>query len=225
MIYMYSGTPGSGKSYHMAKDICMYYKKGRNIFLNFEVNTEYLKQLYPKSKAQVFVLDNRDLKYPFGLTGFSKNFHNKTSDGRVIENQSILFVDECNINYDSRNWNERGRSDWITWFKCHRKYGFKVILSTQDVKDVDRKIQQLIEIETDHFLVNNFKLFGKFLGLLCGGNLFIQREQWFSKSRHKAGKIGTSFCRGQKRYYRVFYTSEEFFTPETDRPVWRIKPL
>lgn len=223
MIYMYSGTPGSGKSYHMAKDICMYYKKGRNIFLNFEVNTEYLKQLYPKSKAQVFMLDNRDLMYPFGLTGFSDNYHIVTRDGRVKEKQSILFIDECNNNFDSRAWNEKGRKDWIKWFKEHRKDGFQVILCTQDIDDIDRKIRKVIEIECSHFNASNFKIFGKILGLLCGGNLFIQRSQWYSKTRYKAGKISVNFLRGQKKYYKIFNTSKHFFKAETDNPVWRFK--
>lgn len=222
MIYMYSGTPGSGKSYHMAKDICMYYRKGRNIFCNFEVNIDYLKKLYPRSKAQVFMLDNRDLLYPFGLTGFSSNYHVVTRDGRVKEKQSILFIDECNNNFDSRTWNERGRKDWIKWFKEHRKDGFHVILCTQSIDDIDKKIRKLIEIECSHFKVNNFKVFGKILGLLCGGNLFVQRNQWYSKSRNKAGKIGTDFLRGRKKYYMIFNTSKHFFKAESDKPVWRI---
>lgn len=221
MIYMYRGTPGSGKSYHMAKVICACYKKGKNIFVNFEVNEDYLRSLYPKSKAQLFILDNRDLMYPFGLTGFSNNFHKFDKDGRVMEEQSYLFIDECNNNFDSRCWNERGRKDWIKWFKEHRKDGFEVVLCTQSTEDVDKKIRGLIEIEINHFKVNNFKVFGKILGLICGGNLFVQRKQWYSKSRTKSGKVGVEFLRGKKKYYKLFNTSKHFFKAESDKPVWR----
>ena len=52
MIYLYSGTPGSGKSYDAAELICKKYKQGKNIFCNFEIDEEYLKKRYPKSKGR-----------------------------------------------------------------------------------------------------------------------------------------------------------------------------
>ena len=54
MIYLYSGTPGSGKSYDAAELICRKYKQGKNIFCNFEIDVDYLKQKYPKTSALLF---------------------------------------------------------------------------------------------------------------------------------------------------------------------------
>ena len=47
MIYFYSGTPGSGKSLHVAKDIYtkLFINKG-NVIANFDIN----RQVYNKKK-------------------------------------------------------------------------------------------------------------------------------------------------------------------------------
>ncbi|MFR1882989.1 MAG: zonular occludens toxin domain-containing protein [Blautia sp.] len=225
MITLYSGTPGSGKSYHMSRDICLMYKKGKIIFANFDIDVDYLKKLYPKSKAQVFCVSNRDLKYPFGLIGFSNNYLVPDSRGRVKEKQIYLFIDECQINFDSRSWNEKGRTDWVRWLSEHRKYGYNIILTTQNEADIDKKIRGRIEYEIKHFKVNNFKVFGQILGLLCGGNLFIQRCQWYTKSKTKNAKIATHFLRGRKKYYRLFNTSKHFFDASSDKPVWQFRDL
>lgn len=222
MIYLYSGTPGSGKSYDAAEMICKKYKQGKNIFCNFEINEDYLRKRYPKSKAHIFCIENRDLKYPFGLTGFSNNFHYRDSLGRVPEKQSYLFIDECNNNFDSRTWNEKGRTEWNHWFSEHRKDGFQVILITQSVDDIDKKIRKRIEIEVQHFNISNFKVFGKILALLFGGNLFVRRSQWFTKGKSKANKISSSFVIGRKKYFQVFNTSRRFNKALDDNPVWRV---
>lgn len=221
MIYIYTGVPGAGKSYHMAEVIYKAHKKNKNIFCNFEVDVDYLKKKCPRSKGHVFVLDNRDLLYPFGLTGFSDNFHKHDKNGRVKEAQSYLFIDECNKNFDSRCWNERGRTEWNDWFSEHRKDGFEVILCTQSMDDVDKKIRGRIEMEIKHFSVKNFKVFGRILAMLSGGNLFMQRSQWVTKSKTKANKISSSFIRGKNKYYKLFNTSKRFMRFVEGKPVWR----
>lgn len=223
MITLYTGTPGSGKSYHMAKLIHLLYKKGKYIFANFDIDVDYLSKKYPKSKSQVFCIDNRDLKYPFGLTGFSNNFHVRESINRVKESQSYLFIDECNNNFDSRFWNEKGRKDWNHWLSEHRKDGFEVILTTQDIGDIDKKIRKRLEIEVKHFDVKNFTVFGKILALMLGGHLFIQRSQWCSKGNTKNLKISTDFLLCRKKYYRLFDTSQHFMHSLDTNLVWQIR--
>lgn len=220
MITLYSGTPGSGKSYHMAEMICLCYKRGKNIFCNFEVDIDYLKEKYPKSKSNVFCIDNRDLKYPFGLSGFSANFSVSDSAGRIYEKQSYLFIDECQNNFDARTWNEKGRREWNHWLSEHRKDGFEVILCTQSDSDIDKKIRGRIEYEVKHFKANNFKLLGRILGLLCGGNLFVQRSQWYTKGKSAQNKLDVTFTRGKKKYYRLFNTSKRFMQSIETRAVW-----
>ena len=45
MIYFYSGTPGSGKSLHCAKDIYnKLFVKKQNVIANFEINEKILNK-------------------------------------------------------------------------------------------------------------------------------------------------------------------------------------
>ena len=43
MIYFYSGTPGSGKSLHVAQDIYQYLQRGKNVIANFDINEKAVK--------------------------------------------------------------------------------------------------------------------------------------------------------------------------------------
>ena len=97
-----------------------------------------------------------------------------------------------------------------------------MILITQSVDDIDKKIRKRIEIEVQHFNVTNFKLFGKLLAMLFGGNLFIRRSQWFTKGKNKANKIASGFAVGHKKYFRVFNTSKRFNKALDSDPVWRV---
>ena len=52
MIYLYSGTPGSGKSLHMARDIMFKLRRGQNVIANFPINMELVKKgLFKKLKT------------------------------------------------------------------------------------------------------------------------------------------------------------------------------
>ena len=44
MIYFYTGTPGSGKSLHMASEIYEAMYKGKNVIANFEINESYFEK-------------------------------------------------------------------------------------------------------------------------------------------------------------------------------------
>lgn len=221
MITIYTGVPGGGKSCHVADDIMQYYRKSCNIFVNFEVDEAYLQKRYKKSTGNVFMIDNRDLKYPFGLSGFGQNFSERDKNGRVLEGRNLLVIDECQNNFDSRTWNEEGRSEWNHWLSEHRKDGFDVILITQADTDIDKKIRGRIEYCCKHFKLNNFKLFGWFLGLLAGGNIFIQKYSWYTKGKGKSETISTKFLRGRKAQYNLYNTSKRFIKALDDKPVWR----
>ena len=46
MIYLYSGTPGSGKSLHTAQVILGHLFRGVPVICNFEINKEVVKRGY-----------------------------------------------------------------------------------------------------------------------------------------------------------------------------------
>ena len=44
MIYLYTGTPGSGKSLHLAEAIYKSLRRGQPVIANFEINTQNIKK-------------------------------------------------------------------------------------------------------------------------------------------------------------------------------------
>ena len=48
MVHFFTGTPGSGKSLHMAMVIDKQLKKGKNVIANFEINEEHLQKMGTK---------------------------------------------------------------------------------------------------------------------------------------------------------------------------------
>ena len=68
MIYLYSGTPGSGKSLHQAIDIyyCLKYKKP--VVANYQINTNIFHKKVP------FIYLPNDKLTPFELVEISKEY-------------------------------------------------------------------------------------------------------------------------------------------------------
>ena len=64
MIYFYSGTPGSGKSLHVARDIYnkLFIKK-ENVISNFDINREIYNK--KKKKGKFLYITNNELTPQF----------------------------------------------------------------------------------------------------------------------------------------------------------------
>lgn len=208
MIYFYSGTPGSGKSLHVAETIYNKIRCGVNVIANFPINYDGIKPLFGKKKGEFIHVENCELSVG-GLTGFARNFH-VCRNGKMLEGQTWLVIDECQLLFNSRNWNSKSRSEWCSFFTQHRKYGFEVVLISQFDRLVDRQIRSLIEYEYRHRKINNFKTFGWLLGKLCGGNLFVCVELWYGMNE----KICSNFFRGKKKYYALYNSYKLFDSVE-----------
>lgn len=148
MIYLYSGTPGSGKSYHAVADIYYRLKKKRgfcNVIANFPVKV-------PQGQEHFTYMDNSDMTTKNLMIYAAK--HHKLG----IEGQTLVVVDEAQIIFNSRSWNGdgSGRMDWIKFFSQHRKLGFNFILIAQFDRMLDRQIRCLIEYEIAHMKINNY---------------------------------------------------------------------
>lgn len=207
MIYFYSGTPGSGKSYHVAKDIYFQLNHGKNVIANFDINYDLITS---KKKGFFFYKDNFDLTVDW-LLDFSRLCHRRDKRGKIIEGQTWLVIDECQLTFNCRSWNDRSRQQWANFFTQHRKYGYNIILISQFDRLVDRQIRSLIEYEYRHRKINNFGTVGFFLGLFSLGHpLFISVEYWYGVKE----KCGTSFFYGRKKYYRM-YDSYKLFDEGT----------
>ena len=125
MIYLYSGTPGSGKSLHMARDIYHRLRQGGTVIANFDINVNKI----PKCKGQFIYLDNEYLT-PQNLIKFSAVFFR---DHKFKEGKLRVYLDECSILFNARDWNMNGRKEWLSFMSQHRKYGYDLYLMPCDV--------------------------------------------------------------------------------------------
>ncbi len=194
MIYFYSGTPGSGKSLHVAQDIYnkLFFKK-EDVIANFDIN----KQIYNKKrkKGKFTYIPNNELTPEF--------FYQYAKDHHVLgkENQTLVVIDECQILFNPRTWNDKYRINWINFFTQHRKWGYNFILISQFDRLIDRQIRSLFETEYKHRKINNFKI-GQFLPV----STFIAVEYWYGVRE----KIGSSIFIYKKKYGKMYDTFKNF---------------
>jgi len=197
MIDLYSGTPGSGKSLHTAFNIYHRMKQGRPIICNFQIDLMKFK-----NKQNFTYCDNSDLT-PDYLINYSREYY---KNKRPKENEILLVIDECQIMFNAREWNIKGRAEWLYFFTHHRKFGYKIILVAQFDKMIDRQIRSLIEYEYVHRKVSNFGIKGWLLSFWSFGKLFISVKVWYPMKQ----KVGSEFFLARKKYYQIYDTFNTF---------------
>lgn len=170
MIYLYTGTPGSYKSYHAVKESIWWLKHGHNVIANFPI--DYKHVIHKKLKGSFEFVPSNDLTIDY-LLQFAVDHH---SPGR--KPQTLLVIDEASIKFNAREFSRYDRLDWINFFANHRHFNYDVILVTQSDIMIDKQIRQLIEHEYKHRSISNFKFFGRLLGLIFRGvHLYI--DIWY----------------------------------------------
>ena len=99
-IDLYSGTPGSGKSLHSAKDIITWFKKGKPVITNFDVDLSK----YPK--AIHTIVDDDELTPDF-LADFSHAYFGGRKLTKKDEDTILLVIDECQLIFNSRDYQKK----------------------------------------------------------------------------------------------------------------------
>ena len=206
MIELYTGTPGSGKSLHCAKVICQKLQVKKNVIANFDINLSVFKG---RGIGDFTYMDNSEMS-PDLLVDYAMTKHKRNTNGNIAEGQTLLVIDECQILFNSRDWNAKDRMKWATFFTQHRKFGFNIILITQFDRLIDRQIRSLVEYQVIHRKVSGFKTIGFFLGLLFGGNLFIAVKQWYGVRE----KIDSEMFIMRKKYARLYDSYKIFNSAE-----------
>lgn len=213
MLYFFSGTPGSGKSLHASQMVDRWYRRGKNVIANFPINMEFWNNKKIKDGGQILYASNEWLTVN-NLIEFADKNHERNKKGRVEAEQTLLIIDECQTMFNSRSWNQTGRALWIVFFTQHRKYGFDVILISQDKVFVDKQIRAVFEHDYMHRDIKNFKLFGQLIAFLFGGHLFICVKKWMANGK----KDSASILFGLEKYYDL-YDSYRIFDYEGLRPL------
>lgn len=196
MIYLYSGTPGSGKSYHATLDI---YNKLRRreknrVICNYQLSVPHT---FP---GHFDYWDNPDITID-KLMAYAAAYHR-----RGIEGQTMLVIDEAQCIFNSRDWNSGGgsvhlalkktdsRMDWIKFFSQHRHLGYNIILIAQSDKMLDKQIRMLVEYDVKHLKINNG--FFSFIPFTC----FLAVEKWYGQNM----KLSTQAFRYRKKIAHMY---------------------
>ena len=214
MIRLYSGTPGSGKSLHNAKDVINRSRFGKPVIGNFPCDLSK----YPK--ANYIYVPNYQLNPDF-LIKYSRQYF---AGKRVKEGTLLVVIDECQLMFNSRDWQQKGRNEWLSFFTQHRKYGYDVTLIAQFDRMIDRQIRGVIEYEYIHRKLSNYGIGGKIMSLLFGGNTFVVVQMWYPLKL----KIGQEFVHAHKRLYSIYDTFGTFDTespPSAEAPEIVVDPV
>lgn len=201
MIQLYTGTPGSGKSLHLARQIVRKCSVRRKcvVVCNFDVNTSMLK--YPD---RFIYLPNSALD-PGRIRELAEDFF--VSSGLPLEEDRIfVYIDEAQVVFNSRTWQDKNRLSWVEFFSQHRKYGVSCVLVAQNDMMIDKQIRALVEYEVAHRKVSNYGSIGFFLQFLFFGHIFVAVERWYSADQ----RIGSFWFRDSLKLHGLYDTFSRF---------------
>lgn len=191
MNYIYTGTPGSGKSLHAMQQIEFYLKHGKNVIANFPIHINNLKTV----KGHFYYLPNDRITVKY-LINFSKIKHDKDR-----ENQTLIVFDEASVKFNSRDFKAKDRMEFLNFFSQHRKYGYNICFISQSIRQIDRQIRDQFELEVKHRKLNNYKVFW-----ICPFPVFVAHTY----NLNFRDCIESNFFLYKKKYGDLYDTFYEF---------------
>lgn len=210
MIYLYSGVPGSGKSYHATKDIYEFAIEKKlfviaNLPIDYDKLCKHSKIKPEEARERVFIKSNEEITVDY-LKEFSRN-----NLKRYKENQCLLVFDEAGDKFNARSFNDNDRMEWLKFFRVHRHYGYKILLISQHDRYLDRQIRGCIQTEVEHRSFKYYKTFGFLLYMLFGGLFQTVSYNYPIKSQGRsASRVGHSIIKLKKRYANIYNTFQCF---------------
>lgn len=186
MITLYSGTPGTGKSLHMAKEIKEHIEWGKPVIANFPIEMKNIGKIKRKNRTKAdglfYYWDNSEMTVQ-RLVEFARKSHKVGK-----ESQTLICIDEASVLFNAREWQGAGkeRMEWIIFFQQHRKLGYDIIMAAQQDRMIDKQIRGFIEYEVKHRKINNFIKFG--LGKIADMlkiKLFVAVTMWYGGTKTK----------------------------------------
>lgn len=201
MIKSYTGTIGSGKSYHALETIIEYLDKGKYVVSNFPLNfTEgMIKRGY--SDRYMYVPD----EFLMGIEGVSflyqlqkrMEFYDKDGEGACL-----VVIDESGNYFPPEENGSPSTKMWKLFFTQSRKMGYDFLLICQDdLTQINKTIRKCVEYKVVHRKANSIFPF-KFLPF----TLFIYVTFW-AQQRQRLSSETSIYV---KRYGALYDTSMMF---------------
>lgn len=183
----------------MARDIYLWVSKDIPVIANFPVDADIIPT---RHEPKFYYVPNDKLRPDLLAQASQIYFKNhKFREGGIK-----LYIDECQLLFNAREWNTNGRKEWLSFFTQHRKLGYDIYLVAQFDRMVDRQIRSLIEYEIVHRKVKNFGTWGMIFNLIAAGNLFVAVKVWYPMKE----KISSEYFKGHKKYFDIYNTYSTF---------------
>lgn len=208
MIYFYSGTPGSGKSLQVAKDIINKLTvKKQNVISNMNINRDNVRAMtfFKKNKIGRFFYLRNDKFTPDFFYKYAQKYHAKG-----VEGQTLIVIDEAQMLFSptviklKMQEDKMYRAKWLEFFTQHRHLGFNIIIVSQFDKLIDAQVRCLFEYNVIHRKVNNFKI-GWILSLFKISS-FCSITYWYGVNE----KMGVQFYIYKKKYSKIYDSYKMF---------------
>src|SRR5476649_2009821 len=160
-VTAYVGEPGSGKTYEVVSEVIVpAIRSGRRVVTNIRgINADEIRAYLlvdlkvPESDLGSVVTVESDQIKP----GF---FYEETRTDTIVQPGDVVIIDEC------WRWFAKGMTidpATFTFFRMHRQFvdgrgtSCDVVLISQSIQDIDRKVVVVVE---KHFRMEKYKAFG-----------------------------------------------------------------
>lgn len=139
-----------------------------------------------------------DPKRPFVGSEFNMTKAGIHADGLLKDESIYNSFDTNKLLNRPRNFNDKDRMPFLEFFPQHRKYGFEIVLISQNMRQIDRQIRDLIEIEVIHRKLNNFSLwailpFPLFVAIERNNAIKAKNDHEFFLYSKKVGNLYDTF--------------------------------
>lgn len=173
-VIVYTGTPGSGKSYEAMLNTIRNLKKNKFVITNFAITFTDKEKLKGLNKKYVYATNEEiTVEYLINFALENEMLKNKQ------EHQCIVIIDEAGGRFNCRKSNDRDHKDemreWVDFFSQHMKLGFDFILVAQNDRMIDRQIRGVIETEYKFRQINRFGMLA-----ILPFKVFAKVEYWYT---------------------------------------------
>lgn len=201
MLTLYTGTPGSGKSYHATERIDAWLRMGKNVISTYPIKTNK----FHKGIFKFVPLLQISVDY---LLQFSSENHKPKK-----EDQTLVVIDEAHILFNSRGFNVKERIKWLQFLALSRHYGYDFILITQNDRAIDRQVRGLIEYNVKHRNLAGFGVKGWLL-IFVLHKKFVAIKMWYVNNE----QCSREFFNIRRRITSLYDTFAMFDEYDDDLP-------
>ena len=222
MITLFCGTPGSGKSLMVAKEILFEIRvKKRNVICcNMNIDSDYVCRKGKNDARIVFAETYQQIQTPYHLFEYAKKYHKKGVEGQTLivfdEVQELLSPTVCKR---MKMENPDYVKDWLSFFSQHRHLGYDVYFITQYDRMLVHDIRYLVEYRNIHRKLRNYGdtgfMIALMLRLIFRIELFIQVKFWLATNQ----KMGHTFYWYSKKLSKVYDSYKKFADLKTQDSV------